>query len=448
MGNNTIDKKFYEEAFTTLKSFGYKQFAIEFLKRVGLPVRDSLSQMWNDIEDWLKKGEDAECIRLLEYVDELKMWGKQRIYLFNIEGTDTVDQLSDELQIKQLVKVQQVLDNPIYQWELSKPTLVHVRRYQDPQTNDSLLVFKYIELRKFDFEEDGVVQTSEERSTNYFIINLSKSYAELRLQQLPTRAHLNYRREYDLFTSEIRACLGKLFDHFKPIAMEKVMYTIAQRPIFKITGIRFVSGRKKSEPASTLLLIINRLFSNPRITYVAGYRRYKQKILGKSRLYFSLSRSSNSLDIGGIADPDKIRDLIEKIIDIHNDKGASPRPPIPPIMDKLYPKLDGQPKAQAVVLAAGAIAAFIIWIIMDGVGNYLFEEWIQNLLGGIPLIVPKILIEILWIVAYYGYRRIIRSFQALRHLSPTQIGEIIKVARDNKDKIKKGLTIPMSSHYD
>jgi hypothetical protein len=222
---------------------------------------------------------------------------------------------------------------------------------------------------------------------------------------------------------------------------------MVQRPTFRITGITFVAGRKSSEPTSTILLIINRLFSNPRITYVAGYWRCKQEILGKLRLYFSFYGNSNSIDIGGIADPNKIRDLIQKIVDIHNDNESSSRPNFKPLMDKLYLKLYGQPKAQAVILSAGAIAAFLIWIIMDGVSNYLFEEWIQKILGSIPFIVPKIIIEILWIFAYYGYRRIIRSFMALRHLSPIQLLKTIKAAKKNKDIIGEKFNVPISSHY-
>jgi hypothetical protein len=447
MEDVNIDKKFYREALNALKSFGHKEFTTRFLKKIDLPVKDGLALMWNDIDDWLEGGKDIDCINLLEYVDDLKMWGKQRIYLFNIENKDTIKKLSDEIQIKQLDKVRKVFDNPIYEWQLYKPTLVHVKKAKDSQTNDSLLIFKFIELRKFDFEENGAIQTSEERSTNYFIINLSKGYAELRLQQLPTRAHLNYRKEYNLFITEISKYLGVFYNSFKPLALDKVMYTMVQRPIFRITGITFVSGRKSSEPTSTILLIINRLFSNPRITYVAGYWRCKQEILGKLRLYFSLYGNSNSIDIGGIADPNKIRDLIQKIVDIHNDNESSSRPNFKPLMDKLYLKLYGQPKAQAVILSAGAIAAFLIWIIMDGVGNYLFEEWIQKFLGSIPFIVPKIIIEILWIFAYYGYRRTIRSFMALRYLSPIQLLKTIKDAKKNKDIIGEKFNVPISSHY-
>lgn len=440
-----FDKRFCTEALNALKSYGYKGFSVEFLKRMKLPHRGGLAQLWLDIEEWLDGGDDSDCISLLEYVDDLRMWGKQRIYLFNIENSNTIEQLSDERRIKQLVG--DLYNNPIYKWQVNGPTLVYVEKTFDPQTNDSLLIFKFIELREYDIQVDGGIQALEERSTNYFIVNLSKAYAELRLQQLSTNAHLNYKQEYNLFITAIRKYLGGLFNDFRPLALEKVMYAMVQRPIYKITRVTFVTGRKSIQPTSTILLIINRLFSNPRVSYVAGYWRCKQAILGKLRLYFSLFRNSNSIDIGGIVDPNRIRELLERIVNIHNGDKPSNGPVPNPLMDKLYIKLYGQPKAQAIVLTAGAIAALLIWTIMDGIGNYFLEEWIQKLLGDIPFVVPKILVEIIWILAYYGWNRTIRSFIALKHLSPIQLWKTIREAKKNKEMVMEKMNLSITSHY-
>lgn len=448
MEEKTIDKRFYKEAINTLKSFGPREFTVRFLKIIGLPVKGNLDQMWDDIEDWLKRGNDSDCIRLLEYVDELKMWGKQRIYLFTIENEDTIEKLSDDQEISRLERVGRVYNNPVYEWELNTPTLVWAKKKVDFQSKETLLILKFIELREFKFVVDGIVQTSEERSTNYFIINLTKGYAELRLQQLPTGANLKYKEEYIRFMAEISNCLGESFNSFKPISFKKVLPTIIQKPLFSITGITFVSGKKSSLPTSTLLLIINRLFSNPRVSFISSYWRCKQEILGRSRLYFSLSGNSNSINIGGIADPKKIRELLQKIVNIHKDIRTRSGPIPKPIMDNLYFKLYGHPKAQAIVLSAGAVAAFLIWIIMDGVGNYLFEEGVQKFLGSTPIEVPKIIIEIIWILAFYGWKRTLRSFIALRHLSPTQIWKTIMEAKKNKKLIAKKIFSPISSHYD
>lgn len=432
-----VDKRFCKEALDGLKSYGNMDLTIKFLERIKHPRKNSLTQMWLDIEEWLSKGSDFDCITLLEYVDDLKMYGKQRIFLFRFECKEPILQLSNDDYVRGMVG--EVFDKPIYEWQIDKPTLVHVKRTKDLYSKDSLLVFKFIEMRKFDLQIDNIIEQFEERSTNFFIINLSKGYAELRLQQLPTNALLNLREEYDLFIEEIKKCLDKIFVCFKPITLERVMQTIISVPIFKITRTVFVAGQKYNNSSSTFLIIVNHLFRNPRVNYISGYWK------SESKLYFSLYGNSNSIEIGGIADPNRIRKLLQKIVNIYNhppkkERGFG-------LMDNLYQKLDGQPRAQAFVLSAGVVAALLIWIIIDGIGNYFFEEGIQNILGGIPYIVLEILIEIFWIIVYYGWYRTIRSFKELKHLSPIQIWRIVMDAKKNKNRIREEINTPITSHY-
>jgi len=441
-----VDKRFCREALGGLKSYGHMGFTIKFMERIKLPLKHSLTQMLLDIGVWLSKGNAFDCINLLEYVDDLKMWGKQRIFLFSIDYENAI-QLSDIIRVRRMVG--KVYDNPVYEWQIDKPTLVHVKKTKDSYTEDSLLIFKFIEMRQFNRQIGINIKQFEERSTNFFIINLSQGIAELRLQRLPINAKLNLREEYDLFIEEIKKYLGDIFDRFKPITLERAMRKIFRKPKFRSTIITFVAGQKNKKASSTFLTVVNHLFKNPRINYIAGYWIYKQRKLGKSKLYFSLYGNSNSIEIGGLADPDRIRDILKKIVNIYNrtDHTLPVRLWLNGLIGNLYQKLKGQPKTRAFVLVAGAVAALIIWIIMEGIGNYVFEEEIQRILGRIPYIVPLILIEICWIIAYYGWVRTIRSFKALRYLSRKQIYKLIKNAKENKDRIIEEIRAPIISHY-
>lgn len=441
-----IDKKFCKEALDGLMSYGYKDFTYKFMKEIKLPhKKKTLVQLWLDIDEWLTEGDENNCIKLLEYTDELKMWGKQRVFLFNIDCDNTNLQLSNMMRARR--KLEKIYNNPIYEWEIDKPTLVHVKKVKDSSTNDSLLVFKFIEMRKFTLQIENNFQLSEERSTNYFIINLSKGYAELRLQQLPTNAQIKLREEYNLFITEIKRYLEDIFDCFKPISIERVLNEMIRKPIYIISRATFVAGQKYTEATSTFLVIINHLFSNPRASSVTAYWKCKQRTIGRSRLFFTLYANSNSIAIGSLADSKKINYLLQRIINIHNGVNIPTRIFLPGLIHRPYIKLHGQPKAQAFILSAGAIAALLIWIIMDGIGNYFLEEWLQKFLGGIPLVVLTIFIEIFWILIYYGWNRTIRSFIALKHLNLIQLWKLISDAKKNKNKIKKPINLPILSHY-
>jgi hypothetical protein len=299
----------------------------------------------------------------------------------------------------------------------------------DTYTGAPLLVFKIIEMRTFDQLTDGSVQQLDERSTNFFIINLETGFAELRLQQLPVRAHRRLKDERDLFIEEINKYLN--FDRFKRIRLEPVMSEMIRRPIYTITSTEFISSKKAVPGVPTLVTVIHHLFEHPIPSHMAAHWDCEQDVLGESQLHFRLYGSSDSIAFGGVADPRRVSDVLQKIIAIH---GGTDKEPIGSLwrrglVDGPYKSLEGQPRAQAVILSAGAIAALLIWIIIEGFGNYLLEQWVESILGGFPLIVITLLIELLWTVRYYGWNRIKRSFEALRSIPLSQIWDAFKKAR-------------------
>ena len=147
MAGKGLDKRFCKVALDALKSFRHKKFTIEFLKRHNLPVKGSLAQMWAEIQSWVDKGDDSRCLDLLEYVDDLKMWGRQRIFLFEINGEkeEFITQLSDPEFIRN--SVGDVYEKPLYRWEAGKPFLAEVKHTTEADTGAPLLIFKIIEMR-------------------------------------------------------------------------------------------------------------------------------------------------------------------------------------------------------------------------------------------------------------------------------------------------------------
>jgi hypothetical protein len=441
MDRNGLDKRFRQVALDALKSFRHTEFTVRFLKRQNLPVSRNLTQMWADIQAWLIQGDDSRCLDLLEYVDDLKIWGRQRIFLFEINGEqeEFTAQLSDPSFVRGLVG--DVYDKPLYRWQADEPFLAQVKHATDPYTGAPMLVFELIEMRTFDLLIDGISKSYEERSTNFFVVNLEDSFAELRLQQLPTGAHRNLKEERRLFEKEIRKHLGRTFDRFSPIPMEPIMGEMLRRPIYPITATEFKAGKDASLGIPTLKIVLTRLFThlfrNPIPNYIAAYWKCKQDVLGESKLHFRLYGGNDSVAFGGIADPGRINDILKNMVDIGRkvDKDG-PEPENGPIwkrglVDKPYKNHEGQPKAQAYVLSAGVIAASMIWIVIEGVGKYLLEDWVERILGGVPLIAITILIELLWIWLYYGSNRIKRSFRILWSMKLSGIWRTAKKARQD-----------------
>jgi len=405
--------------------------------------------MWADIQAWLNQGDDSRCLDLLEYVDDLKMWGRQRIFLFEINGKqeEFMAQLSDPDFVRDLVG--DVYDKPIYRWEADEPFLAHVKHTKDPDTGAPLLVFKLIEMRNFDLLIDGKMSTYDERSTNFFVVNLKDSFAELRLQQLPTGAHRNLREERRLFEKEIKKHLGQTFDRFSPISMEPIMGEMLRKPIYTITNTEFITS-KGTIPGMPMLEIFTRLFKRPIPSYIAAYWKCKQNVLGESKLYFRLYGGNKSVAVGGVADPGRINDILKKIVYISRGqevvvKGRIKKGRIKKdknrsllkrgLVDRPYKNFEGRPKAQAYILCAGIIAASIIWIVIEGIGKYILEDWVEKILGGIPLIVITIIIDLGWIWIYYGLNRIKRSFRILWSMKLSEIFRTFKKARENSKGI-------------
>lgn len=83
---SVADKRFYEIFLERLKSYN-KIFTIQFLKKHNIPFNKSDKHilLLKKIEKWITYGEISRFQNLIEYTDELILWGRQRIIIFNIK---------------------------------------------------------------------------------------------------------------------------------------------------------------------------------------------------------------------------------------------------------------------------------------------------------------------------------------------------------------------------
>lgn len=429
MSPNGLDPRFCQAALDALKSFPRVEFTVRFMDKHKLRPKGSREEMWAVIQEWLSGGDTGRCRTLLEYTDDLKMWGRQRVFLFDMNGhrQELMRQLSNPDEVRTLVG--DVYDHPKFQWKAPTPFLAEAKHTTDRYTDDPLLVLKLIDMRKFDLVVDDRLETYEERSTNFFIVNLRHGFAELRLQQLPTGAHRNLRQERELIEEEIKRHLGDAFEGFSPIQMEPVMREILRGPIYTVTGVTFKTGKGIVPGMSTLEIVLTSVFQKAIPRYLAAFWKCKQDVLRGRPLHFTLHGGTDDVAFDGLADPYRIHDILKKIVDLSREGSKvkdGGRPWKQGWVNDPYMSLEGHPKAQAVLLAAGAIAASMIWIIIDGVGNYLLEGWVERLLRGVPLVVIQILVDVLWIWRYYGSDRIRRSFKALWNMPLSKIWETIR----------------------
>jgi hypothetical protein len=428
MNSNDFDKRLCQAALDGLKAYRITEFTTRFLKEHGIPTDKNLELMWGRIEKWMDKN-SSRCKALWEYVDDLRLWGRQRIFLYEVVRS-YANELSNPEFVKELVG--EVYNKALFKWEADKPFLAKVEHKEAEGTGAPLLVFKLIVNQEFNLVIDNQNETFDERSTNFFIINLKKRHAELRIQEPPTGAVRDVREERDLLTTAIGQYLD--FTKFKPVDLTPVMDVMLRIPVYTITASRFrFSGPETKPNAPELVVFLNNLFRKSIPADLSACYECNQRVLGKGYINFNISGASDFIGIAGIADSERVTEILEKLMDIKRNPKK--------YLDRIRKKLKGgivgkslenlkdQPGAQAVVLSAGAIVASIIWLIADAVRNYLIESTVEKFLWGIPFVVITITIEVAWTVFYYGWRRIWRGIKILLSLPRREVWQTFKDAR-------------------
>jgi len=431
MSFENLDERFCRAALDGLKAYGLTEFILRLLKKHRLPVGRNLAAMWAEIESWLRQ-DPSRCRTLWEYVDGLRMWGRQRVFLYEVEA-GFAEELKSPDRVRELVG--SVYDHPLFQWETEEPFVASVKHEEAPGAGARRLVFKLIDNRSYKLLVEDKLELFAERSTNFFIVDLQNRHAELRIQELPTGAVRDIQEE----RRRLESVLGKSLDpervkrsldleRVKPINLLPAMDAMLRGRVdtYTITATKLKFNESEVRPnAPELVAFLDGLFRRPDPVELSAYWECQQEVLGQGRLHFRLSGQGDSVGFGGIADPARVNDILEKLVDVtrHTGDVPPPRPPLPQrgAVDGWMKAVQDHPTAQAVILSAGVIAASIFWILAEAAGNYLYDELLDWLLRGLPVIVLTVPLEIAWVIFFYGWLRVRRGFRMLLSLPQREV---------------------------
>ncbi len=437
MNPQEFDERFYTSALDGLKAYRRIEFTLRFMEEQGLDPGGTLDEMWAHIEEWIQ-GEPDRCRALWEYVDDLRLWGRQRTFLFQLED-DYADWLSLPENVEGIAGT--LLTDPVYRWDADEPFLAQVGYRSTPDPNHPLLVFKLIENRKFDLVVEKEEKTFEERATSFFIVDMENRHAELKIQELPTGSRRDLREERRVLLELLENYLD--FTRMEPISLTPVMDVLLQAPVYTVDTFKLKSTGPEAGPdALPLVKFLYRLLGRSVPMELTGHWECEQDVLGPGQLHFRLSGASDYLGIDGLADPRRIGDLVDTFVDVYRNPAAyisngahGPGGPLARgAIDGSMRKLMDHPKSQAVLLSAGAVAASIIWIVAEAVGGYFYDEALNWLLGGLPVAVLTVPVEVAWIIFYYGWRRVWKGFKVLLSLPRPQVWKaFLEVWRSRKE---------------
>ncbi|MDH3997863.1 MAG: hypothetical protein OET90_03390 [Desulfuromonadales bacterium] len=433
MEEKSFDPRLCVAALEGLKAFNNRKFTVDFLLAQGVPqgaslLKKPLLKMWEHIGEQICH-DAAKCQSLWEHVDQLRLWGKQRVFLYRIDAT-YIRELSNPNYVRKLVG--SVFNKPLFKWEALPPFLARAEYVRDPQTEERLLVFKYIENRTYfkrgEHPTDGAVREME-RATNYLRINLDSGHAELRMQKLQAGAENDALEERKL----LEEAIGETLDmgKFKRISLTPVINVMLREPVYTIKAARINFHEPEVDAdAPEVIAFLNKILRRPEPIELTAYCDCEQPVLKQSQLMFKISGASNYIRIAGLAEPDKVNAIISKIVRIESDcqdatgEGLIGKP------------CDRTPEAQVVILTAGMIAAYIVWILTQPIMSYLIDQGWAFFIKDVPMPIVSTFAEACWLVYYYGWKKILRGLKLLYYLPRKEAVKTIKEAIQHQKSVR------------
>ncbi len=425
----------HSELIEDLNFFQSTEFTTKFRDNFNLKKltrKKGINDLQNRISNF---SSEPYCHQLYSYIDELRMWGKQQIFLYKFKPADKNDTFLNELSkpayIQENLKnknVENVFENNICYLKSEKPILAHVY-YENKNNKTVKLIFKWIMTRKYFKLVGKTYMPREIRSTSFFVVNLLDGFAEIRLQQLPPNPNLNPMQERDMYIKEINKYID--FHKFSLIELKPIMEIILKKAIFTNKAVNIVSSNK---PGHLIFKnLFPRFYKHPVANSVSAYWTCKQDIIGKSKINFTLFRESNSIKLTGVVDPKKLNKILNKIYEIH-EGNTDPIDHIPFIRNGIVGTtlklVENKEKTETVLVTTGSLGAFLIWTLWEFLVEYINLKLTEQITW-LDTNYTKSVVEISYIILYYGIDRIILSIKFLFIQSPFKL---IKLIADSKNK--------------
>jgi len=425
-----------KEAIAELDHYKTNPFTTYFMKKYGLPVLPVKKAMLGLIQLKITKSKKSKkpphFEDLVEYVDELKPWGKQSVSLYTLryDEKEYLKKLLDPDYIKEcLSKLEDRYNNNICRWKSDTPFLSEVRHNFDYQNKRGWLSYKWIQTRQFLDFVGPVLTTFEERSVNFFIIDLADGSAQLRIQNLPVRSLTTIEAELQTYTKEIEKLLD--FHRFSPISLQPVM---RESLLKKVLPITYWSVR--TQQGNLIGARVNPSFVQRRLTLpfqgirpreVTVYWGCEQIVKKSGRLYFALEADDNVIVFNAITDKLRVDYLvsnlleaarlhskdkeIKKIINVREIIG--PPPPPPGILqggfrDWIKRRVTGTTRENIKKIAVES-AVLPGLVIIRVIFEWLKETLIEKITN-IPFIVFELLVYAILLLVFYGGDRFRKYF--------------------------------------
>lgn len=401
-------------------------FLDDFLTKFELDKPKTVKAKLELIKDSVLE-QKASCEYLLEYIDGLKMWGKQHIFLFSLkkEEKDYLEKLVEPGYIENRLKelgLKACYNNNICIYKTEKPFLAELLNPPVQDGVDRRLIFKWIETRQYEKKIKKTIVIKEERSVNFFLVNLENGNAELRLQILQPNPFKKLEDEYAIYIEEIKKLIE--FHHFSPVLLEPVMRTFFFKAILPITEWSIKTqqgalGGRKANP--TFFRKLGLYFKNFSLHKLTLYWECEQIAQGKGKLYFYMHVDNNMITFNAITDKWKVDFILDKIfpklskkIEISNgNDGTDPLRSPNGIIDAITKNIKNKRRRRIVkkMLQLASLPAISITIrmIFRKILKELAKIGLEKLLR-IPLFSLEILIYIVLMVGLYGGKRIKKYF--------------------------------------
>jgi len=424
-----------KEAIDELNHYRKDPFTDDFMKEHGLrrlPTKKAAHARLRNRITRSKKPPNFE--QLVEYVDELKLWGKQCVSLYTLKYAEKeyLKQLVNPDYIKERLSkfsLEDRYNDNICRWKSDRPFLSEVRHNFDHENKRGKLSFKWISTRLFQAFVGPTLVTFDERSVNFFIIDLADGSAELRIQSLPPKSLTTIGAELQTYTQEIERLLD--FNRFSPISLQPVMREFLLKKVLPIThwSVRTQQGNligAKVSPSFAQRALTLR-FRNVTPHEVMVYWKCDQ-IVGKGdRLYFQLEADDNVTVFNAITDKLRVNYLVSSLLEAarphSKDKKIDVRELIDPpptrrgilqggIRDWIWDRVTGTPgekikkaTAEAAILPALALNK----LIFDSLRSWLIDTTVERITH-VPFIVFEILVYAILLFVFYGGDRSKRLF--------------------------------------
>ena len=440
-----------KEAIGELEHYKTDPFTINFMNKYSLPVLPSRKVMHGLIKQNIAKSRKPPYFKdLVEYVDELKLWGKQNISLYTLKYAEKsyLKQLVNPEYIKERLrklKLEDRYNNDVCQWESDTPFLSKVSHNFDSQNYRGWLSFKWIQTRRFNQLVGIMLRQFEERAVNFFIINLEDGSAQLRIQSLPPMPQKKLNQEIQTYKQEIEKLLD--FDRFSPASYQPVMREFLFKEVLPI------SHWQVRTPGGNLIgarvppnFIQRRLTLRLQGVTPLEIRAYWEcdQIVGnryKDGLFFTLDAEDNVVLFNAITDKSRVDYIISNFLTLvklhskHKKTSAreivGPQEPIKSILkggilDRIRRYFADKPqeKTQKKAAEASGLSSLVLSVVfIEIIKSWLLETAVEKFTH-IPFIFFEILVCAVLVLIFYGGDRIKKYFFKI---SPKYATAVIKL---------------------